>query len=412
MALNRFERFLAWVLRACMGCLFSLFQLLAPRQTKGSSKLPSISDPLLMMSGIQLARKIRRKEVTSVEVVQAYINRIEEVNPLINAMVQDRFSEALQEAAKADRLVQEAQGGEEELKRQLPLLGVPFTVKESFGLRGMPNTTGLLSRKGVVSEGDAPPVALLKRAGAIPLGVTNCSELCMWLESHNHLYGMTKNPYNTERIPGGSSGGEGSILASGGSVIGVGSDIGGSIRLPAFFNGIFGHKPTTGVVSNEDQYPPASEQQQHFLCTGPMCRYAEDLLPMLRIMAGPNAERLSLSSQVDLQKLRFFSIPHAGSSPFVSPVDQQLLQVQREVVQRLEADLGVRVEQLHLPQLKYSFQIWGALMETPGADGKLREREAGLIHAGDKADQSAAYTFTCICRQIEFGTCEDNHVRG
>ncbi|KAJ8271189.1 hypothetical protein COCON_G00100480 [Conger conger] len=147
-------------------------------------------------------------------------------------MVKDRFSEALQEAAQADRLVQEQQGGEEVLQQQRPLLGVPLTVKESFSLQGMPNTTGLVSRRGVVSEGDAPPVALLKRAGAIPLGVTNCSELCMWLESHNHLYGVTNNPYNTQHIPGGSSGGEGSILASAGSVIGVGSDIGAVSACP------------------------------------------------------------------------------------------------------------------------------------------------------------------------------------
>ncbi|XP_064193916.1 fatty-acid amide hydrolase 2-A-like [Anguilla rostrata] len=379
MALTRLERFLTWVLRAFVAFLFAAFQLLAPRQSDGSSKLPPITNPLLMISGIQLAQKIRRKEVMSVEVVQAYIDRIQEVNPLINAMVKDRFSEALQEAAHADRLVQEEEGGEEALQHRLPLLGVPFTVKESFKLQGMPNSTGLLSRRGVVSQGDAPPVALLKRAGAIPLGVTNCSELCMWLESHNRLYGITKNPYNTERIPGGSSGGEGSILASGGSVIGVGSDIGGSIRIPAFFNGIFGHKPTPGVVSNEGQYPPASEQQQSFLCTGPMCRYAEDLLPLLRIMAGPSAEKLSLSSEVDLSKLRFFSVPHDGGSPLMSPVDQELLEAQRKVVERLETDLGVKVQKLQLPQLRYSFQIWGALMGAPGKDGKPPKTFAELM---------------------------------
>ncbi|KAJ8342042.1 hypothetical protein SKAU_G00319700 [Synaphobranchus kaupii] len=382
MALTRLEWFLSWVLRTVMGFLFTLFQLLAPRRSDGSSRLPPITNPLLMFSGVQLAQKIRRKEVMSVEVVQAYIDRIQEVNPLINAMVKDRFSAALQEAAEADRLVKEETGGEEALQHRLPLLGVPFTVKESFNLQGMPNSTGLLSRRGVVSECDAPPVALLKRAGAIPLGVTNCSELCMWLESHNHLYGITKNPYNTEHIPGGSSGGEGSILASGGSVIGVGSDIGGSIRLPAFFNGIFGHKPTPGVVCNEGQYPPASEQQQHFLCTGPLCRYAEDLLPLLRIIAGPNAEKLSLSSEVDLRNLRFFSVPHDGGSPLVSPVAEQLLQAQREVVERLEADLGVKVEQLRIPQLRYSFQIWGALMGAPGRDGKPPKAFAELM-AGD-----------------------------
>nr|XP_029507981.1 fatty-acid amide hydrolase 2-A-like [Oncorhynchus nerka] len=121
-------------------------------------------------------------------------------------MVKDRFSLALQEAAQVDKLIEEETGGEDVLEDRLPLLGVPFTVKEAFSLQGMPNSTGLVSRRGVISATDAPPVALLKRAGAIPLGVTNCSELCMWLESHNHLYGITNNPYDLERIPGGSSG--------------------------------------------------------------------------------------------------------------------------------------------------------------------------------------------------------------
>lgn len=144
----------------------------------------------------------------------------------------------------------------------------------------MPFTSGLRSRSGVVASVDAPPLTLLKKAGAIPLVTTNTSELCMWLESHNHLHGITNNPYDLERIPGGSSGephlgcvwsrsppnkmlrasfsprcplstsgGEGSLLGAAGSVIGVGSDIGGSIRIPAFFNGIFGHKTTSGKTN-------------------------------------------------------------------------------------------------------------------------------------------------------------------
>ncbi|XP_036789856.1 fatty-acid amide hydrolase 2-A [Oncorhynchus mykiss] len=381
MALTRFERFLASILRGAVGMLFAVFQLLA--QLRGADRsvrrLPPITNPLLMVPAMRLARMIRRREVTSVEVVQTYIDRIQEINPLINAMVKDRFSLALQEAAQVDKLIEEETGGEDVLEDRLPLLGVPFTVKEAFSLQGMPNSTGLVSRRGVISATDAPPVALLKRAGAIPLGVTNCSELCMWLESHNHLYGITNNPYDLERIPGGSSGGEGSILGGGGSVIGVGSDVGGSIRIPAFFNGIFGHKPTSGVVSNVGQFPPASGQQPGFLCTGPMCRYAQDLLPMLRVMGGANADRLSLSSQVDLKRLRFFSVPHDGGSPLVSPVDQQLVLAQRRVVECLEADLGVKVQQLKIPQLKYSFQIWSAMMGAPGKDGKQPTSFAELM---------------------------------
>ncbi|XP_051558908.1 fatty-acid amide hydrolase 2-A isoform X1 [Myxocyprinus asiaticus] len=385
MALTRFERFLGRLLRAVMWMLFAAFKLFAPQpRHAGVSRLPPITNPLLLLSAMQLARKIRRKEVTSVEVVQAYIDRIQEVNPLINAMVKDRFSSALQEAAQVDKLIEEETGGEDVLEDRLPLLGVPITVKEAFALQGMPNSTGLLTRRDLVSGVDAPSVALLKRAGAIPLGVTNCSELCMWLESHNHLYGITNNPYDLDRIAGGSSGGEGSILGAGSSVIGIGSDIGGSIRIPCFFNGIFGHKPSVGIVSNDGQYPPASGQQMGFLCTGPMCRYAEDLIPMLNIMGGPSTHKLSLSADVDLKKMRFFSVPHNGGSPLVSPVDAQLLQAQRMVVKHLEADLGIKVQELIIPQFKYSFQIWGTMMSLPGKDGKPPTTFAELMSEGGK----------------------------
>ncbi|XP_076150951.1 fatty-acid amide hydrolase 2-A-like isoform X1 [Alosa pseudoharengus] len=380
MALTLFERLLSWILRTIVRMLNGVLMLTTShRKSDGSARLPPITNPLLTATAMQLARKIRRKEVTSVEVVQAYIDRIQEVNPIINALVKDRFSAALQEASQVDKLIEEETGGEEVLEDRLPLLGVPFTVKEAFALQGMPNSTGLVSRKDVISPNDAPTVALLKRAGAIPLGVTNCSELCMWLESHNHLYGITRNPYDLGRIAGGSSGGEGSILGAGGSVIGIGSDIGGSIRMPSFFNGIFGHKPTPGIVPNEGQYPPASGQQLGFLCTGPMCRYADDLIPMLKIMGGSNTERLCLSSEVDLKTLRFFSVPHDGGSPLVSPVDPQLVQVQRRVVEHLEAELGVKVQKLCIPQLKYSFQIWGAMMSCPGKDGKTPTAFAELM---------------------------------
>uniref|UniRef100_A0A4W4FYW6 Amidase domain-containing protein n=1 Tax=Electrophorus electricus TaxID=8005 RepID=A0A4W4FYW6_ELEEL len=385
MAPRRMERFLGRMLRVVVKVLFAAFKLLAPQQRSDDNRrLPPIANTLLTVPAIQLAQKIRRKEVTSVEVVQAYIDRIQEVNPLINAVVKDRFAAALQEATLVDKLVVEETGGEDVLEDRLPLLGVPFTVKESFALQGMPNSTGLPSRRSVVSGIDAPSVALLKRAGAIPLGVTNCSELCMWLESHNHVYGITRNPYQLGRGAGGSSGGEGSVIASGASVIGVGSDIGGSIRMPCFFNGIFGHKPTSGIVCNDGQYPPPSGQQPGFLCTGPMCRYAQDLVPMLKIMAGPDAEKLCLSADVDLSKLRFFSVPHDGGSPLSSPVDPQLIQAQRKVVERLEADLGVKVKEMRIPQLKYSFQIWGAMMSSPDKDGKIPTSFAELMNGGGK----------------------------
>ncbi|KAM3590122.1 uncharacterized protein V6R79_004053 [Siganus canaliculatus] len=369
-----------WLFRTFMGVMLTIFQFLSrPRPGIDGKKLPPVRNPLLLQSARQLARKIRRKEVSSVEVVQAYIDRIQEVNPLLNAVVKDRFDAALQEAALADKLIEEETGGEEVLEDRLPLLGVPLSVKESFALQGMPFATGVVSRKHIVVNVDAPPVANLKRTGAIPMGVTNTSELCMWLESHNHLYGISNNPYDLTRIVGGSSGGEASILGGAGAVIGIGSDIGGSIRMPCFFNGIFGHKTTPGVMSTENEYPPCTGRQKEYVSSGPMCRYAEDMLPMLKIMAGPNAHMLSLDKKVDLKKLRFFTIVDDGGSSMSYPVTKELVDIQRKVVERLEADLGVKVQEVQFPELQYSFQIWDTYMGLPAKDGTPPQPFAELM---------------------------------
>nr|XP_009930569.1 PREDICTED: fatty-acid amide hydrolase 2 [Opisthocomus hoazin] len=231
----------------------------------------------------------------------------------------------------------------------------------------MPNTSGLVNRRNVIATSDATVVSRLKQAGAIPLGVTNCSELCMWFESSNRVYGRTNTPYDLQRIVGGSSGG---FLGAACSVIGVGSDIGGSIRMPAFFNGVFGHKPTTGVVPNDGQFPNARGVRTSFLCTGPMCRYAEDLEPMLRVMAGPGVNKLKLNEKVSLEKIKFHCMDHDGGSIFVSPVDKEILQAQKKVVEHLESELGVQVQHVAIHKMKYSFQIWSAMMSSKDSDGQ------------------------------------------
>ncbi|XP_068164379.1 fatty-acid amide hydrolase 2-A-like [Antennarius striatus] len=380
MSVGLWERAAAWVFKAVTGVLFALFRLLSPRRDDVSrNRVPPVSNPLLLLSATQLAKKIRRREVSSVEVVQAYIDRIQDVNPLVNAVVKDRFDAALQEAAQVDKLIEEETGGEEVLEDRLPLLGVPLSVKDYFSLQGMPLTTGVVSRQGVVPTVDSPPVAFLKRAGAIPLGVTNVPELCMWAESHNHLYGMTRNPYDLERTPGGSSGGEACLIAAAGAVIGIGSDIGGSIRIPSFCCGTFGHKTTPGVVSVDNTHPPCSGRHIEYVSVGPMCRYAEDLLPMLKIMAGPNTDMLSLNTKVDLKKLRFFTIPDNCGSSMTSPVCKDLIDIQRKVVERLETDLGVKVQEVRLLELRYSPQIWESYMNLPDKEGKPPQTIAKLM---------------------------------
>lgn len=183
-------------------------------------------------------------QLRSEDVVRAYIQRIREVNPLINAVVEERFAAAIEEAKKADELIASAQTIW--LIKTYPLLGVPFTVKESCALKGAPLTGGSLPRRSVRASVDGEAVANLRASGCIPLLVSNTPEYCLSWESYNHVTGRTLNPYDSRRTAGGSSGGEGALIGAGASLFGVGSDVAGSIRVPSLFNGIFGHKPTAG----------------------------------------------------------------------------------------------------------------------------------------------------------------------
>jgi fatty acid amide hydrolase 2 len=233
-------------------------------------------------SATDLAGAIRRRELSALEVVEAHIAVHRRAAQRVHAVAADRFDAATHEAAAADARIAVTPAADE----LPPLLGVPFTVKESIALTGMPQSAGLVARRDVRAHETAPVVGRLIEAGAIPLGVTNTSELTLWIESSNRVYGRTCNPYDMSRTAGGSSGGEGAAVGCGGSPFGVGSDIGGSIRLPAFFCGVFGHKPSPGLVSNAGMYPPAPGEAARMLGVGPLARRGEDLAPLLRIMAG------------------------------------------------------------------------------------------------------------------------------
>ena len=178
----------------------------------------------LQLPAVTLASKIRRLEIGVEELLQVFIERINVVNDSINAVVADRFSEAILEAREIDEMLSEmTQEQRDELEITKPFLGVPFTAKEAFAVAGLPNSGGLVARKDHIAKEDAVVVLRLRQAGAIPLALSNCSELCMWWESANRVYGRTCNPYDRSKIVGGSSGGEGAIIGAAGSVFGVGS---------------------------------------------------------------------------------------------------------------------------------------------------------------------------------------------
>ncbi|OAD58275.1 Fatty-acid amide hydrolase 2 [Eufriesea mexicana] len=325
---------------------------------------PPIKDEILLHSAVALASRIRNKLLTSKEVVQLYIDRIKEIQPILNCVVEERFEEALKEAQSCDDFLKSQDAPSPEvLAEEKPFLGVPFTTKDCIGIVNMKQTAGLVLRKNIVSERDAEVVRLMRAAGAIPLATTNISELAMWWETSNCLYGTTKNPYNTRHIVGGSSGGEGCIQAAAGSPLGIGSDIGGSIRIPSYFNGIFGHKPSTGIVSNDGQYPSTqSEDQDRLLAIGPMCRYAQDLLPTLKILANKNAHLLRLNETVDISKLKFYYMEDDGGQFLTSPVEPEIKEAMRKVVRYLEQTHKVKATKLNIKKLKKSIELWLANM--------------------------------------------------
>jgi fatty acid amide hydrolase 2 len=248
-------------------------------------------------SAFDLAGAIRRREVTSLAVVEAHIERLRRTHSRVNAVVADRYEAALAEARACDKRVAEIALRGESAGDLPPLFGVPFTVKESIALEGMPQTAGLLARRGQQAERSATAVKRLTDAGAIPLGVTNTSEMTLWIESENPVYGRTGNPYDPRLTAGGSSGGEAAAVAVGGTPFGVGGDIGGSIRIPALFCGVFGHKPSRGLVPNTGIWPAVTGAAAELLAIGPMTRRAEDLMPLMRILAGK--QRAHLLGDVD-----------------------------------------------------------------------------------------------------------------
>jgi fatty acid amide hydrolase 2 len=267
-------------------------------------------------SAVDLAAAISRRQLTSVEVVQAHVDRLRATHQQINAVAADRYETALAEARACDQRIGRAALRGSDPEDLPPLFGVPFTVKESIALQGMPQTAGLLSRKGQIPTDSATAVQRLLDAGAIPVGVTNTSEMTLWIESENPVYGRTNNPYNPTLTAGGSSGGEAAAVAVGGAPFGIGADVGGSIRTPALFCGVFGHKPTSGLVPNMGVWPEVTGTADQMLATGPLTRRAEDLMPLLGILAGePHAQELGDPTEVTLEGLQVTLVEGTSRRP-------------------------------------------------------------------------------------------------
>ncbi|GFS77665.1 fatty-acid amide hydrolase 2-A [Nephila pilipes] len=290
----------------------------------GKGKIvPKVKNPLLLKSAAKLAEEIREGTIKSEEIIRAYMERILEVEPYINATVERCFSDALEEAKKVDSLIASGSYTKEQLAKEKPLLGIPFSVKVLLLVKGLKCTGGSVLFKDLKATEDSPGVAIMKKAGAIVIATTNTAETGMDFETHNILHGKTCNPFDTHKTSGGSSGGESALIAASGSVLGLGNDLLGSIRVPCHFTGLFGHKPTMGLVPNWGCHPTPDPPMAHYLYTGPMCRYAEDLIVSMKVLSSESGVPINFGQKVDFKNLKVYYMKEIRS-PMIAPVKSEI----------------------------------------------------------------------------------------
>src|ERR1044072_3007446 len=222
----------------------------------------------------KIARLIKTRELSPVEVIEEHLKQISALNPRLNAIV-----------TLAPDVLERAKAAEKAVATGL-LHGVPITIKDTMETAGLRSTSGSVLRREYVPENDAPAVARLKAAGALLLGKTNAAEMAMDYNAENPVFGRTNHPLNPELTPGGSSGGEAVAIATGMSPGGIGSDLAGSVRIPAHFCGICGLKPTIGRIPGEGQFPPSSGPYSVGAVIGPMARTVGDLRLLFAVLSG------------------------------------------------------------------------------------------------------------------------------
>lgn len=310
---------------------------------------------ILDLDATELAQKIRNREISSLEATEAYIKHIKEINPSINCLVEERFDIARQEALRCD----------EQLANGTPagrLFGVPISMKEAFDVAGMKTTGGLIHRKDEVATQDAEIVAKLKDEGAIILGKTNTPTLCFCQETENKLYGRTNNPWDLTRTAGGSSGGEGAMIACGGAAVGIGADIGGSIRFPAHFNGVIGFKSGAHQASDQGAYPPFTHPLQvRMFGVGALSKSVRDARLINEIIASHRPSKQNLDEftiSLPIQNIKY-------------PISNQTKTLLTEVKSELSKTFGVDDEQP--PMYEEAALLWQLIMSIDGADNVARE---------------------------------------
>jgi amidase len=332
----------------------------------------SSPDDVTAASAGELAAAIGAKQVSAVEVVDAHLARIERVNPRLNAICQLTADAARREAAAADAAL--ARG-----ERRGPLYGVPFTVKDTLETAGVICTGGTTGRAHYVPSADATAVARMRAAGAIVLGKTNVPEIAAAWESDNLVYGRTNNPYDLARTPGGSSGGESAIIAAGGSPVGLGTDAGGSIRVPAHFCGLAGLKPTSGRIPRTGQFPMPLGARSAIAHVSLIARRVDDLALTLPLVAGPDfrdhaivAMPVGAPDAVALGGLRLAFFTDDGTMRPTAEIEAAVRAASDTLARR-----GVAVEERRPPGTEATFETYRDIFRADGGAG-ARAMLAGL----------------------------------
>jgi len=346
------------------------------------------SSPLLL-SAREIAAQIRRKAVSPVDVARAHLDRIERLNPKLNAFVDCNPEAVLSQAREAEKAILRG----DELG---PLHGVPVSIKSAIDVAGHRCEAGTRLRAGHIAAEDAPLVARLRAAGAVILGVTNTPELLMAWETDNLLYGRTNNPWDLTRTAGGSSGGEAAAIAAGLSAGGVGSDGGGSIREPAHFCGICGLKPTPGRIPSTGHFPKSGGPFALIGVVGPMARTVEDVRTLFEVMAGWD-DGDACAAPVEVREIQETAVQAVHIGFFEDDGRTPVTEETRSAVNRAASLLlscGFRVEPFRPEGLEESRQLWWEFFGTAGGmilGPMLRGHESELspilreFHAWTKA---------------------------
>ena len=310
----------------------------------------------------ETADALQARKISTVELTDHVIARIEALDQKLNAVVVRDFDRAREAAKAADAALGRGE--------RRPLLGVPITIKESFNVAGLPTTWGIVAAKGFVPQEDAVTVARLKAAGAVILGKTNVPLMLADWQSFNDIYGTTNNPWDLGRTPGGSSGGSAAALAAGFGPLSLGSDIGGSLRVPPNFCGVYGHKPTYGIIPTRGHAPPGAPPLPYNIdlaVVGPMARSASDLVLELDILAGPDELRDAIAYRLALppprhEALKDFRVLIVDTHPLL-PTAASVRAALEKLLERLgKAGVTVARESPLLPDFADAARLYMRLL--------------------------------------------------